>query len=318
MSNIDLQKNILTTIAYYDVMKYPMTAFEVWKYLTAISSATADPISNEGMNNKNSCSLLDVMQELESEKLKNIIEEYNGFYFLKGRKDLVEQRLERNKIANQKLKKLLKTVKWLRYAPFVRMLAVTGSLAMKNAEVRSDLDLLVVLKHGRIFTGRLWVTLIAHLLGKRRHGNKINNRICLNYFITDQSLEISPKDLFSASEYSFIRPIFGWHNFQEFQKQNEWLKKYKPNFKLDEIPNLKFIRETVFSRRLRRWGETILSFNFMENILKKWQIKRIANDPRTYQAGSLVVANDEMLIFLPEPQGPDVFERFQKRLLSLK
>ncbi len=44
------------------------------------------------------------------------------------------------------------------------------------------------------------------------------------------------------------------------------------------------------------------------------KLKRIANDPRTKKAGSMIIANDEMLVFLPEPQSPEVFEKFKERL----
>lgn len=302
MGNTDLQKNILTTIAYYDVMDYPMTAFELHKYLTKISGDGAE------------YSLLGIINELESDSLRRIVEEYNGFYFLKNKKELVNQRLEKNKIANNKIKILLKTAKWLRFVPFVRMIAITGSLAMKNTDNDSDLDILIVLKQGKIFTGRILVTLVAHLLGKRRYADKIKDRICLNHFLSDKSFTTSLQDMFSASEYSFILPIFGWHNFQEFQKNNDWLKKYKPNFGLDEIPNLKFIKETAFSQRVRQLGEMILKFDFIENTLKKWQLKRIMKDPRTHQDGSMVSATDEALIFLPKPQGPVIFEKFKEHL----
>jgi hypothetical protein len=307
-SSPELQKNILSTIAYYDAMDYPMTSFEVWKYLTVISSE---------VEKKEKINLIDVINELEGEKLRKFIEEYHGFYFLKDRKDLVGQRLRKNKLSNQKLKILLGVAKWLRFVPFVRMIAVTGSLAMKNTESDSDLDLLIVLRDGKIFTGRTLVTGMVHLLGRRRHGDKIANRICLNYFITTKSLEINLKDLFSASEYSFIYPVFGWHSFQKFQKENEWIKKYKPNFYPDEIPNLKFLKETFFTYRSRLVGEALLSYSFIEKFLKKWQTKRIADDPRTHKEGSMVVANDDMLIFLPEPQGPRVFEEFKIKLQSI-
>jgi hypothetical protein len=305
MSSPDLQKNILSTVTYYDGMDYPMTSFEIWKYLTAISN-------NNDMTE--TTSLVDVVNELESDNLKKFIEKFRGFYFLRDRKDLVGKRLAKNKIANQKIRITLNVVKWLRFVPYVRMVAITGSLAMKNTEKSSDLDLLVVLKHGRIFTGRMLVTGVVHFLGKRRYGKKIINRVCLNYFITNKSLEITLKDLFSASEYSFILPVFGWHNFQEFQKANNWIKKYKTNFQLDEVPNLKFLSETFFTYRLRLVGEMLLNFDFVENALKKWQSRRIADDPRTKKEGSMVVANDEMLVFLPEPQGPQIFEKFRRRL----
>ena len=305
----EFEKNILATLAYYDVMDYPMTSFEIHKYFTNFNQQPAVGGGETG--------LLEIINGLESEKLKKFIEEYRGFYFLKGRMASVEQRLERNKIAESKFKILLRIVCWLRFVPYVRMIAVTGRLAMKNTESGSDLDILVALKRGKIFTGRTLVTLAVHLLGKRRYGEKITNRICLNYFITEKSLEINLKDAFSASEYSFIFPLFGFAVFQKFQEENSWIKNYKPNYRADDIPNLKLLPDTRSAKFFRQIGEKIFSFDFIEDWLKRWQTRRIAGDPRTKKAGSMIIANDDMLVFLPEPQSPEVFEKFKDKLKGL-
>jgi hypothetical protein len=300
----DLSKSILTTVAYYDILDYPLTAFEIWKYLLAGDSGE-------------SFELGEVIKALEKEGSGKAIEEYRGFYFLRGRKELVEQRIERNKISETKYRIIKKVVFWLRFVPYVRMVAVTGRMAMKNASLKSDLDLLIVLKHGRIFTGRTLVTFLVHILGKRRYGDKITNRVCLNYFITDQSLEISLKDLFSSSEYSFILPMFGRKIFRRFQKENGWIRKYKPNYGEDGIFNLKMISDSPIARAIRYLGESLLGFDLLEKSLKKWQIERISKDPRTKKDGSIIIADDESLVFLPEPQGPKQNIRFREKMSSL-
>lgn len=303
----DLLKNILSTIVYCDCLDYPMTAFEVWKYL--IRNQETGNIDQKEKNN-----LLDIISYLEKDDLKKFIEEYRGFYFLKGRKNLVEKRLENNKISEEKLKIIRRVVWFLRLVPFMRMAAITGRVAMKNAEKSSDLDLLIVLKHGRIFTGRFLVTLATHLLGKRRYGKKIKDRICLNYFITTKSLEISNKDLFASAEYFFARPVFGFKVFRKFQMKNDWIKKYRPNYSVSELAERCLVKDNFFSKKIRKAGEKLFEFNFVESMLKKWQLARIAKDPRTHKAGSMVETGDEALIFLPKPQGPEVFEKFQEKI----
>lgn len=307
----NLRKNILATIAYYDVLDYPLTAFEIWKYLIMNQESTSN-------NQEEEIKLLDITNELDREEIKKYIEECRGFYFFQGRQDLVAKRIENNKISESKLKIIKKVAWFLRFVPFVRMVAITGRVAMKNAQKGSDLDLLIVLKHGHIFTGRTLVTLLVHLLGKRRYGKKIKNRICLNYFITTKSLEISNQDLFSSSEYYFIRPIFGFKVFRKFQTQNRWIRKYKPNYKPIEIAETCLLKDSYFSKKIRKIGEMIFSFSSLEKMLKKWQLRRIAVDLRTHQEGSMVEAGDDALIFLPEPQGPQIFERFKERLKNLE
>jgi hypothetical protein len=302
-----LEKNIISTVVYYDILDYPLTSFEIWKYLIENNKAAED--RNEKYD------LEDVIEELEkSQKLKFHLDEYRGFYFSKGRKELVEQRTERNKISERKFKIVENATRLLRFVPFVRMVAVTGRMAMKNANKNSDLDFLIVLKQGKIFTGRILVTLLIHLLGIRRYGSKIKDRICLNYFIADEFLDISFKDLFASSEYSFIIPVFGWETFRKFQKKNLWIKDYRKNFQPDKMKNWKLLEDSKFSKNIRKTGEYLFRFGFIEEVLKKFQMNRIMNDPRTHKAGSYVTANDKELIFLPDPQGPEVFFKFEEKI----
>jgi len=62
----------------------------------------------------------------------------------------------------------------------------------------------------------------------------------------------------------------------------------------------------------------IFSPSFVEKQLKSWQTERIAKDSRTHLAGSMVMADDSALIFLPGPQGPEIYERFKSRLDALE
>lgn len=310
-----LSKNVLATITYYDIFDYPLTSFEIWKYLISWNVENEIHLPDRQIYEDNDkIALKDIMKELGSMELKNHLDECRGFYFIKGRKELVGQRIERGKISEKKFK-IIKRAAWLlRFAPFVRMISITGRMAMKNADQKSDLDFIVALEKEHIFTGRIFVTAITHILGIRRHGEKIANRICLNYFITDESLEISLKDLFSSSEYSFAIPIFGWEVFRDFQEKNSWIKNYRPNFELQEIANWKMLKDSSFSKFARKIGEILFGLIFIEHTFKKFQMNRISSDPRTHKTGSFVTANDNELIFLPKPQGPKVFLKFKEKM----
>ncbi len=306
MSSPELQKNILATIAYYDGMDYPLTAFEIWKYLINFNPQPKT-------YNPQPFSLADVIKELDDYSIKRFIEKDHGFYFLRGRRELVDQRIKRNKISVGKIKKLRRIVWLLRFVPFIRMIGVTGALAMKNADADSDWDVLVVLKKGRIWTGRTLVTGFLHLIGKRRYGEKIKNRICLNHFIADDSLEVATKEKFpefSSHEFYFILPVFDTGIFQKFQLQNSWIKDYKPNFYLREVGK---IGEIGVARAIREIGEIILGWDFLENWLGKWQREKIMKNPLTKKPESFIRATDEYLIFLPEPHGSKLIEHLKQK-----
>jgi hypothetical protein len=307
----ELSKNILATVVYYDILDYPLTSFEIWKYLISYNT------KHIAYSKKDEITLADVIKELENDEIKKNLEEYQGFYFLKGRKELAKERKERNKISEKKFKIIKRAVWWLRFVPFIRTIAVTGRMAMKNADWKSDLDLFVVIKSGHIFTGRMLVTGLVHILGIRRYGKKIANRVCLNYFVTDESLEISLKDLFSSSEYSFIVPVFGWEVFRHFKEKNMWIKNYRINYIPQEGAGWKLVEDSFSSKLIRGAGELIFNIGFVENLFKKFQMNRITKDPRTYKTGSYVTANDRELVFLPEPQGPKIFSLFEEKLKKI-
>ena len=301
-----LNKNILATIAYYNGLNYPLTAFEIWKNLIR-----TDYYDN---NQPAQITLAEIIKQLHGDSLKTYIENENGFYFLKGEKHLVERRIKNNKISVEKINKLVRTAKWLRFIPFVKMIGMTGALAMKNANVKSDLDILMVFKNGKIWTGRTLATLFLHVIGKRRHDKKIIDRVCLNFFVTDESLEIITKDLFSASEYMFLFPLYGRETYERFQIKNQWIKSMKPNYALCEIQPLKTLEDSHLTKIVRTIGEVVLSADWIENSLRKIEKKRIMQNPKTHQEGSMVYADDNALVFLPDPHGPKVFEQFKEKI----
>lgn len=306
-----LSKNILATIIYYDGLDYPLTSFEVWKYL--VRTDYYSPNNTAAAN----ITLLEVMKQLEGKELQVFVQQLNGFYFLKGRESLVARRIANGKISSGKLKRLRRVAKMLRYVPFVRMVGVTGGLAMKNANMKSDWDLFIVFKYGKIWTGRTLTTIVAHLMGKRRYDGHIADRVCLNFFVTDQSLEVITKDLFSASEYMFLFPLYGWATYLRFQMKNHWIKNMKPNYAISEIPPLIILEDSFLSKNVRLLGEKIFAPKWIENTLRKFEKKMIMKNPKTHQEGSLVYADDDALVFLPNPHGPKIFEQFKEKVNQL-
>ncbi len=303
-----ISQNILATIAYYDVLDYPLTIFELWKYLIKNTESEIDGQAEKKIL------LADIIKELESEDLKKKFETHRGFYFLPNRKDLIYSRIERNKISEDKYKIIRRVAKLLKFIPYTRMVAVAGRVAMKNAEKKSDLDFLIVFEKGHIFTGRFLTVILLSILGKRRSGGKIKNKICLNHFLSTD-FSVSVQDLFSSHEYVFMLPIFGFEAYRNFFMRNVWIKNYRPNFD-NKIPILKEEKDSRFSKQVRKILEKIFSLQFIESILKKMQIRKIIKNPKTQRTGGVIIYSDDELAFWPdfEKQGPRIFEKFRERV----
>jgi predicted nucleotidyltransferase len=303
-SMTDLEKSILATLVYYDVLGRPLTGWEVFRYLIRYQK----PIKLE--------KILDVLESNPR------IGQKNGFYFLKGRAGLVKQRIEKQKLADQRWKKISRMVKLLQNIPYIRMIMVSGSLAMNNPKKESDIDLLIATRAGRIWTCRGITTLFIHLLGQRRHGQLTENRFCLNHYITDQSLKIPLDSLYNAQTYAHLIPVWQAEAglYKKFQQANQWLTKYLAFYPSSRKSCLRKVRNNRLFNSTRGLREFVLDTQMgdaLEFILKKIQARRIRKDPLTYRASGRVVFDDSQLEFHPDSPEKKILERYNQRMKEL-
>lgn len=311
--NQNLEKDLLVTLMYSDVFDMPMSAFEVWKYRMDASHLGGAGVQGK----KENVSLFAVVEALADLTQKGLVVRTSGMFTLAGREYLVEDRMSRMKRSDRKWKAFMRTARLMRFAPFVRMVAVTGRLATKQIGRESDWDVLIVMESGHIWMGRLLLTLFLHLLGKRRYSKYTKDRICLNHFLTTQSLEVSLKDLFAGREYAYIFPVFGEKVFREFEKENKWIGSVLPNWQAQKAFPLRMLSDTSWTLRVRGFLEGAFRSGVLEDWARKMQKKKIESNPKTHLPGAYIIADDTALIFLPKPQGPRVFEKFMKRLSGL-
>src|SRR5688572_1669311 len=137
-----------------------------------------------------------------SDLLRTSIECADGYYFPRGRRDLIETRQRREAVSRDLLRDLAKPLALVTSMPFVRMVALSGSLAHLNAEGEADLDLFVITRPGRVWSIMLTTLAIARLFGWRK-------RLCLNYIVSERALMVGPADLFCANQIVHLQPVSG-------------------------------------------------------------------------------------------------------------
>lgn len=310
----NLEKSVLATIVYYDVIERPLTRFEVFKYLI-------NPVRNN--QNQNKPTLNKIIELLEkSAELNQFIGQQNGFYFLKNRTDLVGQRLEKQKLSDQKWKKAKKIIRTLQAVPYLRVVIVSGSLALNNPRSESDIDLLIIAQQGRIWTCRALTTLFFGLIGKYRRGSLTKDRFCPNHYLTDRSLEITFRSLYNAQTYTHLTPV--WQAspdlYSRFQETNQWLRDYLIFYPESQTGYLKEIKSSRLFNLIRKIQEFILDSqlgNGLEFILKRIQQNRIKKDRLTYQPGGRVVFNDQQLEFHPVSPEKNIIEKYNQKMKQL-
>lgn len=304
----NLQKAIVMTVAYFDIFDYPLTAVEIHKWLY-------QQLAN----------LSDILEILASGKLDNIISQKNGFYFLKSRENIIQTRLDRYSIAEPKFKIVLKTVWWLRWLAFVKMIAVCNNLGFSNALAESDIDFFIITKKSRLWWTRLVITLFTDLLGVRRHGGKITNRICLSFYITDNHLNLvditlKPNDIYLTYWLATLAPIYNRSGtYQKFLEANGWLKSYLPNFYSTILNNRQSIKDNTWIKFSKSFDELVLGRflgDWLEKLAKVIQLKKMRKNVGsvTDQPNTNVVISDSMLKFHETDQRQEFQQLWQAKI----
>jgi len=180
----------------------------------------------------------------ESDLLQATIEYRDGLYFPAGRSDLVRTRSRREGVSRELLDRDRRILSFVANMPFVRMVALSGSLAHLNAEGSADLDLFVISAPHRVWSVTVATVVLSKLLGWRK-------RLCMNYVVSERALEIEPQDLFSANQIIHLRPLIGHEVFERFVKANGFVRQFYPNFELpDPRPASPQARKRVLERAL--------------------------------------------------------------------
>jgi hypothetical protein len=202
-----LEAAILRTVAYSDLFDYPLTAREIHRFLAGVQA-----------------SLEAVEETLENALLLGRQLETDGAYVtLPGRRAIVETRLRREKVSARLWRKGTRYGEAIASLPFVRMVAVTGTLAVNNAETGEDIDYLIVTVPGRVWLARLLVLVLVHL------GRLDGLILCPNYVFGSDALAQFQPSFFAAHELAQMVPLYGLDVYQELLRANAWARSYLPN-----------------------------------------------------------------------------------------
>lgn len=311
--NSQLNKNIIFTLAYFSAMRYPLTLFELWRNLIQVNT------------DREKFSFAEIKAALQEEQMRSLVKHRDGVFFLKGDGDLVQERSFAHKLSISKMRRLKRYVKFFNLVPFVRGVFLTGTLSMKNAKTGSDWDILMVLSKGRIWLGRLFVMTFLQIIGKRRHGDKVKERFCLNHYIAENGLILEEYNEFSANFVSTAMPLVGDSIYRRFLQMNEfWIQGIKPNYLKEEVieSGIVELKREGFTVKLQKIQEFILEktglAKLLNNFAKKVMIQKIESNPKTKWENADIRYSDTTLVFLPKPHRITIMQKAKERLARLK
>jgi hypothetical protein len=312
-----LELFIINTIIYFDIFDYPLTANEICTYLYT-GGMEMKPFALDEIKNALA----------ESSQLKKIIAAKNGLYFLKGRERNIQRRLERYKLADKKFKIAKRAIRVLKFLPFVKLIAVCNNLSYQNAQKESDIDFFIISEKKRLYLVRFLVTAVVSLLGIRRHGPKITNRICLSFYVSEENLDLSKikiaaEDIYLSYWLATLWPSYVRDGFYEkFMEKNAWLKKTLPNFFPLQIGYRYRADDGVLNKSIYKAKEFILRGylgDFLESFAKKLQLKIMAQKKKDLAAvgDNRVIISDAMLKFHEKDRRLFYLQEFEKKRLEV-
>lgn len=298
----ELEKYIISTLAYFKVHKYPLTLMEIYKWQNRFG------IMNYESGIRNGKMMVSDIQKVldESESLKKIIGCKNGFYYLKADEELVELRKKRHNLAQKRWKKLRRIATILQIIPNLKMFAACNTLVLNDIKEDSDIDVFVIVKDRRMWQTRFFITALVYLLGQWRHKDNIANKICLSFYASDKKMNLErlakkPYDPMLVYWVTFVYPLLDRGAYDQFMKENKWVRKYLPNF-IKYNPNIleRRVDNIYIFDILRRLSEAILNTrlgDYFEKIFKKIQENKMKQGNSWKRDDTDVVITDQMLKF---------------------
>jgi hypothetical protein len=203
---------------------------------------------------------------------------------LAGREELANVSDQKRELADQLIEKVRRWAGWFRHVPFVQGVAVCNYLPLGVVDDHSDIDLFVVTRKGRIFMARVFLTLLTHLLGKRRHGGKVEGRFCLSFYANEENLSfqellIKDGDIYFAYWTLALLPMFGdrrlWEKLadENWQWGKDFFVDWQNRFNFQEVNTKKAWSakawEYLLGGRLGNWVERKLVSYFQKRHAQK-------------------------------------------------
>jgi predicted nucleotidyltransferase len=293
-----INKNILLTLAYFDMFNYPLTRVEIFLFL------------------QQKCNHNDFESALRYMVASQSIYNFDTYYTLKNDPTLVKRRTEGNQKAAELIRTAHKVSELLIWFPFVRGLAISGSLSKNYADDDSDIDLFIITAKNRLWIART----LMHSLKKLTFLFNKQHYFCMNYYVDEVQLQIREKNIYTAIEVATLMPLQGDTIFEQFYAENSWTKDYLPNnylrlssAKATKKRWLKQLFETMLNNKL---GD-IIDKTLMRVTGQRWNKKTV--EKRLNMHGFVLQMYAERHCSKPDPVNfqQKILQRYNDKITGL-
>ncbi len=241
---------ILKALVYFGLFNYPLTEKEIKNFLECYVTEEA---------------FASALFQLTSDK---IIFRVGEFYSLQNNRQQAEERIQGNLRAQRLLVKAARIGAFLYKFPYVRAVAVSGSLSKNYADKKADIDFFIITKANRLWIART----ILHLFKKLTFLVGKENFFCMNYFVDEEALVIPEKNIYTSVEIVTLLPLAGTFTLNKFFEKNNWTKKWLPCY--DHKRNLKTAEKGSGFKKFTEWFFNSGVGEKFDRYLYKWTTRR--------------------------------------------
>jgi predicted nucleotidyltransferase len=150
---------------------------------------------------------------------------FDSFYTLKNDLAIINRRVKGNIKAAEMIGIAHKVSNLLIHFPYVKGIAISGSLSKNYAEANSDIDLFIITTKNRLWIARS----LMHCFKKLTFLLNKQHYFCMNYYVDEHQLQIAEQNIYTAIEVTTLMPLHGDTVFEQFYSENSWTQNFLPN-----------------------------------------------------------------------------------------
>ena len=293
------EARIVKLLAYFDVFHYPLTKNEIRHFL--------------GMSGDEQTLDTTLRELLTRQKIFLHL----GFYSIHNSPLLAHRRTVGNARAEAMLPKAFKIGRFLHRFPYVRGIAISGSLSKNFADEKADIDFFIIAKANRLWIARTFMHLFKKLTFITGH----QHYFCMNYYIDEEAMLIESQNIFTGIEIATLLPVAGKESLDNFFAINKWSQDFFPTHEHKQLQNdqhrrlwLKSFPEWLFENsigdRLDNW--------LLKITTRRWQEKN-SKGKRNKNGNTMSLVNSKHL----SRSNPGAFQervlaKYEQKLIDLK
>lgn len=203
-----IEKGCIYCLRYFGIFNYPLTSREILYFNPYPSRIEEIDLAMENL--------------IQKKETINI-----GEYYMLSQSD---KWIDERELGHERAVKLLNKspfyVSLIASFPFVRGIAISGSLSKFYASEKTDIDYFIITDENRLWIART----LLHLFKKLTFISGHQHYFCMNYLIDVNALPISSMNYYSAVETVTLLPAYNAQLLKKFRAENEWVNDFLPNY----------------------------------------------------------------------------------------